>query len=111
DGLSSMVDNRTILEVAERYRNDLDEAVRALLAAANLAGGEDNITVVLFEITEESDEPDERTLEAVDAGAREQPPGADEEDTLSELDRVDAVGATDSAQPAQPAQPAPGAPR
>ena len=90
DGLSSMVDNRTILEVAERYRNNLDEAARALLAAANLAGGEDNITVVLFEITDEPEEPDERTLEAVDtaADAAHEP---DEEDTLSELDAVPAL--------------------
>ena len=90
DGLSSMVDDRTILEVAERYRNNLDEAARALLAAANLAGGEDNITVVLFEITDEPEEPDERTLEAVDtaADAAHEP---DEEDTLSELDAVPAL--------------------
>ena len=87
DGLSSMVDDHSILEIAERYRENLDEAVKALLAAANLAGGEDNITVVLFEITGEPDEPDERTLEAVPRPAHE----PDEEDTLSELDGVPAI--------------------
>jgi PPM family protein phosphatase len=91
DGLSSMVDDQTILEIAERYRSNLDEAVKALLAAANLAGGEDNITVVLFEITDGPQEPDERTLEAVDANAAERALEADEEDTLSELDRVPAL--------------------
>jgi PPM family protein phosphatase len=97
DGLSSMVDDQSILEIAERYRSDLDETVKALLAAANLAGGEDNITVVLFEIADGEEEPDERTLEAVDAGkeARDE----DEEDTLSELDGIPALEATPQAPP------------
>src|SRR5919198_2048635 len=97
DGLSSMVDDQTILEIAERYRNDLDETVKALLAAANLAGGEDNITVVLFEITDGVDEPDERTLEAVSTSEQPSEPG--EEDTLSELDGVPAVEVPQAPEP------------
>ena len=44
-------------------RSSLDDAARALVGRANDAGGQDNITVVAFEITDEPDEPDERTLE------------------------------------------------
>src|SRR5437764_7145933 len=49
DGLYSMVGDTTILELVERNRGDLDKAARALIAAANRAGGDDNITVVPFE--------------------------------------------------------------
>src|SRR5436305_14697987 len=38
----------------------LDDAADELVRRANKAGGQDNITVVAFELT---DEPDERTLE------------------------------------------------
>ena len=50
DGLTAMVADETILELVERERGDLDSAAKALIAAANREGGEDNITVVLFEI-------------------------------------------------------------
>ena len=54
DGLTSMVDDEAILGLVERDRDDLDKAARALVDAANKGGGEDNITVVLFEIGEAS---------------------------------------------------------
>jgi PPM family protein phosphatase len=50
DGLSSMVDDAVMLEQLERHREDLDAAARSLVDSANRAGGEDNITVVLFEV-------------------------------------------------------------
>ena len=50
DGLTTMVDDDTILELLTQHRDDLDTAARALIARANDAGGEDNITVVLFEV-------------------------------------------------------------
>ena len=50
DGLTSMVSDDDILEIVERNRNDLDAAARSLVKAANREGGEDNITVVAFEI-------------------------------------------------------------
>ncbi len=53
DGLSTMVDAETIADVVERTRTDLQAATRELIRAANNAGGDDNITVVLFEIGEE----------------------------------------------------------
>ena len=46
DGLSSMVDDRAILDIVERNRTSLERAARALVDAANRGGGEDNITVV-----------------------------------------------------------------
>ncbi|HYX77081.1 MAG TPA: Stp1/IreP family PP2C-type Ser/Thr phosphatase, partial [Gaiellaceae bacterium] len=50
DGLTSMVGDEAILEAAEKHRDDVQAAVKALIRAANKGGGEDNITVVLFEI-------------------------------------------------------------
>jgi protein phosphatase len=50
DGLTSMVDDATILREVERNRSDLRAAGKALVRAANKGGGEDNITVVFFEI-------------------------------------------------------------
>ena len=84
-----MVEDEAILEAAEKHRDDLQAAVKALIRAANKGGGEDNITVVLFEIAES--EADERTLDTVDAGEPEPAREPDEEDTLSELDAVAAI--------------------
>ncbi len=50
DGLTTMVDDDAILELLVQHGDDLDAAARALVARANDAGGEDNITVVLFEV-------------------------------------------------------------
>jgi PPM family protein phosphatase len=84
DGLYSMVGNDRILQLLERHRGDLDTAARALVAAANKGGGEDNITVVAFEIAAVEDE----TLREPAVTAERTP---DEEDTLTEVDRVPAV--------------------
>ncbi len=66
DGLSDMVDGGDIEVILRTHRNNLDEAARALIQAANRAGGEDNITAVLFETVGEN-EPDETTREYQDA--------------------------------------------
>jgi PPM family protein phosphatase len=50
DGLTTMIGDEDILELLERHHDDLDRAAKALVAAANRAGGEDNITVVAFTI-------------------------------------------------------------
>jgi PPM family protein phosphatase len=74
DGLTDMVEDEEILELVHRNRDDLDKAVKALVAAANRVGGEDNITAVAFRISTEAgeetmampalqDEPDEQTRE------------------------------------------------
>ena len=54
DGLTSMVGDAAILEAAiEVHGGDLDRAARELVTRANHGGGEDNITVVFFEIAED----------------------------------------------------------
>src|SRR5436305_207642 len=80
DGLSDMVEDEEILELLHANRDDLEKAVKALVAAANRGGGEDNITAVAFRISSEAapnledtvampaltgdeDEPDEQTRE------------------------------------------------
>lgn len=56
DGLTSMVSEPRVAEIV-RAAKDLDDAGRSLIAAANDAGGRDNITVILFRL-EEVDDPD-----------------------------------------------------
>jgi serine/threonine protein phosphatase PrpC len=50
DGLTSMMRDEEILGLASAHGDDLDALADALIDAANAAGGDDNITVVLFEI-------------------------------------------------------------
>ena len=50
DGLTDIVRDGQIAEVIAAADHDPDAAAEALVAAANAAGGIDNITVVLFEI-------------------------------------------------------------
>src|SRR4051794_8141763 len=51
DGLTSMIHEPGVRPVLERTR-DLEQAGRDLIAAANQAGGRDNITVILFRLEE-----------------------------------------------------------
>jgi protein phosphatase len=51
DGLTSMIHEVGVRPVMERTR-DLDRTGRDLIAAANEAGGRDNITVILFRLEE-----------------------------------------------------------
>ena len=78
DGLTDMVDDKSIIEAIEENRADLDRAAKALVGAANRVGGEDNITVVFFEVGEELADtavtrpadlsrPDEDTLSGIEA--------------------------------------------
>ena len=81
DGLSSFVAGPTIEQIITRFRSDLRGAAHGLIHAANRAGGEDNITAVLFELVErDSSEPDERT--------REYPSAPDDAETLHGGDEV-----------------------
>jgi protein phosphatase len=81
DGLTDMVDDGTIIDAIERHRDDLDEAAKALVGAANRVGGEDNITVLLVEVGAEAEAADTQRAEAVDV----------DEDTLSGLEAVPVV--------------------
>jgi PPM family protein phosphatase len=87
DGLTTMVSNRSILDLVERHRDDMDKALRALVSAANKGGGEDNITVVAFEISAEARLHDGETREH----ALEAAPVDDDEITLTEADSVPVV--------------------
>jgi len=90
DGLTSMLDDEAIFDVVESNRDDLDTAAKELVAAANRNGGEDNITVVFFEVVEEGAQAPSETkpMPALDG----EPSAAEpDEDTLTEADRVPAI--------------------
>jgi len=91
DGLTSMVGDEEILDVVEPRRDNLDAAAKELVAAANRSGGEDNITVVFFEVVADGAQapaPSEtKPMPALDAAPAPQL----DEDTLTELDRVPAI--------------------
>ena len=76
DGLTDMVDDEVIRSVLEKFHNDLDRATKSLVSAANRGGGEDNITVVAFAISEDGAETarmqavDEDTVENIPAPRR-----------------------------------------
>jgi PPM family protein phosphatase len=91
DGLTTMVSDASILELVEKNRASLDKAAKALVDAANKGGGEDNITIVLFEVGQDGGAVTEET--ATLPVVEEQPSAADE-DTLSEADRVPTIDDT-----------------
>ena len=93
DGLTAMVDDETILREVERNRGDLTAASKALVKAANKGGGDDNITVVFFEIGaggETGDTARTVTLPPIEG---------DDEATLDEHDGVPAVRVEEPARP------------
>lgn len=52
DGLNTMVDDPTILDLILKAGANIDKAASDLIGRANERGGEDNVTVVLLRITE-----------------------------------------------------------
>ena len=91
DGLTSMVDDKEILRLVGEKRGDLDDLVKALIKAANKGGGEDNITVIAFEIGDADDSTLDDTAVVPAPAATEPEPEPDDEDTLTEADRVPTV--------------------
>jgi protein phosphatase len=88
DGLTDMVSPRDVQALLVANAGDLDAAAHALVDAANAGGGEDNITVVLFQMVgREAAE----TVERPAITLSEPEPEVDDEDTLSGLDPVPAV--------------------
>jgi serine/threonine protein phosphatase PrpC len=83
DGLTDMVPEHQILELVDRNRSDIDAALKALVRAANRSGGEDNITVVAFEIA--------AAALANDGATKEHVLASDDADTLTEVDGVPVV--------------------
>jgi serine/threonine protein phosphatase PrpC len=102
DGLTSMVDDGRILELIEERAGDVQGMARALVDEANTNGGEDNITVILFQIASLDD-----TVEIPGAVIAPEAAATADEDTLDGLDRVPVVTAEAAAAPT-PAAPAKG---
>ncbi|HZC75358.1 MAG TPA: SpoIIE family protein phosphatase, partial [Gaiellaceae bacterium] len=92
DGLTDMIEDEGILELVHEHRDDLENAVKALVAAANRVGGDDNITAVAFRVSTEAApsaedtvampavdgheaEPDEQTREYTEAELEADPGG------------------------------------
>jgi serine/threonine protein phosphatase PrpC len=88
DGLTTMVADDGILAEIDRHRENLRAAAKALVRAANRGGGEDNITIVFFEIAGDADDG-ERTV------SLPPPQAVDDEETLDELRGVPVVSTTD----------------
>jgi serine/threonine protein phosphatase PrpC len=80
DGLTTMVGDDRIVDVVARHRDDLERAAKELIADANRSGGEDNVTIVFFEIVEHGAELGET--------ARMPAVGEAEEETLTEAEEV-----------------------
>jgi len=91
DGLTTMVDADTIRSLVEGNRSDLERAAKSLVDAANRAGGEDNITVVVFDIVDAR--PADESTQTLPAAAPALP-AIDDEDTLSGLEHVPAIDDT-----------------
>jgi serine/threonine protein phosphatase PrpC len=83
DGLTTMVGDERIVAAVRENREDLERAAKQLISDANRSGGEDNVTVVFFEIVEDGAEAGETApLPAV---------VAEDEDTLTEAEDVPVV--------------------
>ncbi len=93
DGLTDMIPLRELEALLADRIDDLDALARALVDAANTGGGEDNITVVLFQMAAASPASSDVTMEshAVTVPDPEPEADVDDEDTLSGLDAVPAV--------------------
>jgi protein phosphatase len=89
DGLTDVVAEEEILELVERNRGDIERALRSLVKEANRGGGEDNITVVAFEIADETVHDGKTAEQALPPDFTASEP--DEEDTLTEADGVPVV--------------------
>jgi PPM family protein phosphatase len=79
DGLTTMVGDERIIDVVAEHRDDLERAAKQLIADANRSGGEDNVTVVFFEIVEAGET------------ARMAAVGSDNEETLTEVEEVPVI--------------------
>ena len=90
DGLTDMVEQGEILALVERNRDSIEAALKSLVKAANRGGGEDNITIVAFEIANVAVH-DGQTQEQARPPELEASRTIDEEATLDELDAVPVV--------------------
>jgi hypothetical protein len=86
-----MVSPREIRTLLVEHGSDLDVAARALVDAANAGGGEDNITVVLFQIAGATTADETREMPVAIPPEPDPEPAQDDEDTLSGLERIPAI--------------------
>ena len=80
DGLTTMVGDEEIVETIGKS-STLEQATKALVKAANRAGGEDNVTVVLFSLSGEPEALEDTAIASADTGGE-----PDLEDTLTGLE-------------------------
>jgi serine/threonine protein phosphatase PrpC len=71
DGLSSMLADDEVARLVATAEGDVAHAAEALVHAANARGGEDNVTVVLFELLGDAVEAEETALSAPEPTAAE----------------------------------------
>ena len=83
DGLTDMLSENEIAAALLEAERDPDTAARALVAAANARGGEDNITVVLFELAEGEPDAEPERVEEPSADAAQETTLADGNDGVS----------------------------
>jgi PPM family protein phosphatase len=81
DGLTTMVDDEQIRDLVTRAQ-DLEQAGKGLVKAANKAGGEDNITVVLFRLAGGPSELEDTVVASGNGRGQDE----DLEDTLTGLE-------------------------
>jgi len=91
DGLTTMVDDQQIAQMVANA-DSLEHATKALVKAANRAGGEDNVTVVLFRLEGEPASIEDTAVAAPNGRGE-----ADLEDTLSGLEVPAALAASPAA--------------
>jgi PPM family protein phosphatase len=107
DGLSSMITAEEMQEAIERADRDPARASEALVQAANAHGGEDNVTVVLFEMLGSPAEPGGETM--VDAPRDDDAPATSpDQDTLEDLPVAVAVATAEAEQDGAAPQVEPG---
>jgi serine/threonine protein phosphatase PrpC len=91
DGLTTMVDDEEIAQMVANA-DSLEHATKALVKAANRAGGEDNVTVVLFRLEGEPASIEDTAVAAPNGRGE-----TDLEDTLSGLEAPAALAASPAA--------------
>ena len=105
DGLTSMVHEARVAEILNQER-DLRQAGAELIAAANAAGGRDNITVLLFRVEEvgapSGDEADQPTRVSEAVAATQISPSPVAVDRGAETEVPPARGASDTDGRARP---------
>jgi len=95
DGLPTMMSDQGVAEAIRSSGGDPAAAAEALVAAANARGGEDNITVVLFELEEGEEIPadEEPSAPVADEELTAPEPSAEHAEGEEELDEVRRHGA------------------